>query len=222
VSRGIIICALIGAVDLFAAQPQDISKPLTESELLNTIDSFASGDPVRKQPLSVGDEKPEKKEAKPVPKKEKGPTEITALEATFDQKSHLAVFLRQVVVKDPEFNVNCDKLTAFLKHEEKPNGEAPKAGAATAPTAKPATARGTPKPASPPVATPIPAGKDAKESKGGGLERAIAEANPGARVLVTQDKVEADGSISRNIGHGPKCNRGSTPASRRMRVPSSF
>ncbi|MEI8109264.1 MAG: hypothetical protein WCI46_15730, partial [Verrucomicrobiota bacterium] len=48
-----------------------------------------------------------------------GPTEIDALEATFDQKANQAIFIGEVVVKDPEFNVKCDKLTALLKGAEK-------------------------------------------------------------------------------------------------------
>jgi lipopolysaccharide export system protein LptA len=178
---------------ILAAYAQDISKPLTQSELLNTIDSFATGDPLKKQPLSIGDDKPQKDPA-PATKKQKGPTIITAWEATFDQKTHQAVFLKEVVVKDPEFNVNCDKLTAFLKHEEKP---APEKTVGTPP-------KSPAKPATPRVATPVPKGKDAPESKGGGLEKAIAEADPGSRVYITQEKVEADGSISRNIGKGTR------------------
>src|SRR6187402_1156609 len=54
------------------------------------------------------------KEPKAV-KKPKGQTEITSLEATFDQKTREAVFLGNVIVKDPEFDLKCDRLTAFLK-----------------------------------------------------------------------------------------------------------
>jgi hypothetical protein len=48
-------------------------------------------------------------------KKGKGQTEITSLKATFEQKTMIAVFLEEVVVKDPEFNVNCDRLTAYRR-----------------------------------------------------------------------------------------------------------
>jgi len=126
-------------------------------------------------------------------KKSKGQTEITSLEATFDQKSSVAVFLGEVVVKDPEFTVNCDRLTAYLKKKST--------------TERPAAAAG-PTSANPPPANPRPAnagvGKPADDSKGGGLERAVAEANSGNIVVVTQDKVEADGSITKNIGKGRK------------------
>jgi lipopolysaccharide export system protein LptA len=120
-------------------------------------------------------------------KKGKGQTEITSLKATFEQKTMIAVFLEEVVVKDPEFNVNCDRLTAYLKGK-KETAERPAA--------------------SPPPANPPPAnsgvGKPGDDSKGGGLERAIAEANPGNIVVVTQDKVESDGSVTKNIGKSKK------------------
>ena len=45
----------------------------------------------------------------------KGPTEITAREATFDNRTHLATFAIEVLVKDPEFGLSCDRLTVNLK-----------------------------------------------------------------------------------------------------------
>ncbi|MEI9894016.1 MAG: LptA/OstA family protein [Chthoniobacter sp.] len=122
----------------------------------------------------------------------KPPTEITALEATFDQRANLAVFIGNVFVKDPQFNVDCDKLTAFLKHDDKP---APGVAAKGAPaTPKPATA--TPNPAT--GGTPIANGGVKKQS--GGLDKAIAVTTSERRVKITQDKVEADGSITHGIG----------------------
>ena len=182
-------CALATLAAL-VAHGQEISKPLSEGELLNTLDSLGTGDPLGKQPLSLGDDKPAKRERTAV-KKEKGPTEITALEATFDQKNHQAVFIGEVVVKDPEFNVQCDTLTAYLK---KAAGDNP----------QPASPKPRVNPASPSPGTPAPKAERAKESKGGGLERAIAQANQGGRVLVTQEKVETDGTVSRSVGRGDK------------------
>jgi lipopolysaccharide export system protein LptA len=121
------------------------------------------------------------------PKKAKGQTEITSLEATFDQKLSVAVFLRDVVVKDPEWTLNCDRLTAHLK-KGKNGGDRPAAN---------------PAPANPPPASPLP-GKSTEEPKGGGLERAIAEADPGNVVVISQDKIESDGSITKNIGKSRK------------------
>ena len=120
-------------------------------------------------------------------KKAKGQTEITSLEATFEQKTMVAVFLGEVVVKDPEFTVNCDRLTAYLK-KKKEGADRPAAN---------------PPPANPPPAN-SGVGKPSDDSKGGGLERAVAEANPGNIVVVTQDKLESDGSVTKNIGKGRK------------------
>ncbi len=184
------------------------AKPLTQEELLRQIENLApsSADPGRgtggsrnSRPTLVPkasavagaasalfpEKTSEKKETKPE-KKAKGPTEIVALEATFDQKGHIAIFIGDVVVTDPEFIVQADKLTAFLKHDDKPtDGAAPRVAA--------------------PAAVPAPNGdKDRKPAKGGGLERAIAEADPGKVVTVTQEKMELDGSTSRSVGHGKK------------------
>jgi lipopolysaccharide export system protein LptA len=133
-----------------------------------------------------------KKKNEPVEQKPKGQTEIVALEATFDQKAHQAVFIGDVVVTDPEFVVHCDRMTAFLKHKDPPEAGAPKATAAKAP------------------ASPTPKAKEEPESKGGGLDHAIAEAARGKEVLITQDKIEADGSITKNIGRGKKATYDST------------
>jgi len=128
-----------------------------------------------------------KENAEPA-KKAAGQTEITSLEATFDQKESVAVFLGEVLVKNPEFNVNCDRLTAYLK-KKKNNSERPAAN---------------PPPANPPPASSGVGKPAANDPKGGALERAVAEANPGNVVIVTQDKVESDGSITKNIGKGRK------------------
>jgi lipopolysaccharide export system protein LptA len=220
------LCAGLGAVlaPLVAARAQAPAKPVTQDELLRQIESLnpPSADPAKRTPgFSTPD--PARAEArgtlppparpvfaeqrgeKPVvnaaatptagagangadtdEKKTKGPTVIVALEATFDQKAHVAVFIHEVVVTDPEFNVVCDKLTAYLKHDDKPAGEAP------------ATPR--------PKATPAPsaAGATADKPKSGGLDKALAEADPGKICTVTQDKKEADGTITHSIGHGKK------------------
>lgn len=126
-------------------------------------------------------------------------TEITAIEAIFDQKSNIAVFVKDVVVKDPQFNVECDKLTAYLKKEEQGATAAPKT---EAPAAKPVNAplaKATPTP----VAKGSPAPGDpagAPKKKGSGLDKAVAVTTSDRRVRITQDKVEADGSITHGIG----------------------
>lgn len=62
-------------------------------------------------------------------KKSKGPTEITGLKAMIDNKEHLAVFTGSVQVRDPEFNVDCDKLTVHLR-QPKPADAKPAVAAA--------------------------------------------------------------------------------------------
>jgi lipopolysaccharide export system protein LptA len=197
-------------------------KPLTEDDLLKQIESLTpkttgtaapkatpastpkSPDRLAQKaapesaPKSLFDNEPVLDDKKPAAekkeksdeKKAKGPTEITALEATFDQKANVAVFLGSVIVKDPEFNVTCDKLTAHLKHDEKPT------------TAPPGTVgKTTPKPA-----TPKPGEAGAPPKKSGGLEKALAESTSDKRVVITQDKTEADGSITHSIGLSDKAN----------------
>ncbi|MEO7932843.1 MAG: LptA/OstA family protein [Chthoniobacterales bacterium] len=51
--------------------------------------------------------------------KAKGPTIVTAsTEATFDNQNHVAVFVGNVQVQDPQFSMTCDKLTVQLNKEE--------------------------------------------------------------------------------------------------------
>ncbi len=59
---------------------------------------------------------------------ERTPTEITASkETTFDEKTRKAVFLGDVTVKDSQFNLTCEKLTAHLRRGDSKSGdEAPK------------------------------------------------------------------------------------------------
>jgi len=149
----------------------------TTSPGLPRLDLFGSGGGGPRKQLGY-EGTPLAKEPK-AQKKAKGQTEITALEATFDQKSREAVFIDNVVVIDPEFKVTtCDRLTAFLKkakeEADKPAGAPPAAESLNAPP------------------------------KGGGIDHAIAEANPGKQVTITQDKLEADGTITKNVGHGDK------------------
>jgi lipopolysaccharide export system protein LptA len=147
-------------------------------------------------------------EETPAPKKQKGPTVITSQRATFNQRTNVAVFLENVVVVDPEFNVQCEKLTAFLKNDEDvnpPGTPAPKSGPKGSATPKPvATPGGTPAaaPGATPAGTPGADGAAATPppKKHGGLDHAIAETTPGKRVLITQDKKEADGTITHGTG----------------------
>ncbi len=167
-----LLSALALALSLAATRAQ-APGPLTEGDLLKGIDAL-NADPLNTKPLLE----------KPPGKKEKtdGQTEITADAAEFNNKTHIAIFIGNVIVKNPEFNVVCDKLTAYLKHDEKP---------APAPGEKPK------------VATPATESAAAPKSKGG-LEKAVAEMNGKAKVIITQDKAEADGTTSHSIGKAEK------------------
>ncbi len=214
-----LLILLTGAVTCAAAPPPSPpDKPLTESDLLKQIETLSpikaatpspastnsgtsallnaqspGGDLLKPSPDRIGN--PNERISPgtpgtpdPADKKAKGPTEITALEATFDQRKNIAIFVGSVVVKDPEFNVICDHLTAYLKHDDK--SAAPKANT----TPKPATPRPTPGKAG--ASTPTP--------RGSGLDHAIAITTSERRVIITQDKVEADGSITHGIGKADK------------------
>ena len=72
----------------------------------------AASDTKKSDPLGMGGlQKNRPKNAK---------TEITAKdEATFDNATGVAVFTTSVFVKDPQFNLYCDKLTVFLNKDRK-------------------------------------------------------------------------------------------------------
>lgn len=80
-------------------------------------------------------------------KRPKGPTEITAREATFDNRVHLATFTTEVLVRDPEFGLSCERLTVNLKKPavngaEKPDAK-PKAPGEASSGIEKATAEGS-------------------------------------------------------------------------------
>lgn len=112
-------------------------------------------------------------------------TVITARGSDFDQHEHRAIFLREVFVKNPQFNLSCDKLTAFRKAQPPADSSANRAPAH----------KGWPKAGE--VEAPPPIAEKAPKDSTGGIEKAIAEGS----VIITQDKVEADGRITHSIGH---------------------
>lgn len=146
-------------------------QPLKEADLLKQIDLFgasaqsgSSASPAQSSTRKAS--KPTKdadaEEATPT----KGPTEITSTkEAAFDNKTRRAVFIGTVRVKDPQFTLTADKLTAILR-----DNDAAKAAGAASPAGSPArTKNGAP--------------------GASGLERAIAEGN----VVIVQEKPGEDG-----------------------------
>ncbi len=181
----LLLAAAVLAAPAFAQKPAE--SPRTGDELHRQIEAVSGAAPAFKglppRTLAVASPAADEPPAAPAGKKEKGPTEINALEATFDQKANEAVFIGNVVVTDPEFNVKCDKLTAHLKTAEK----------------TPETTAGKgPKPATPAPAEP--------RKKGGnsGLRKAVAEASEGNRVTITQDKPDADGKPQHSYGEADR------------------
>jgi lipopolysaccharide export system protein LptA len=172
VNKPALVIAFVLSLVLTDARSQ-APKPLSEGDL------FKSGDQLNGEPALP---KPASETGAPKKDKTEGQTEITADGTEFSNKTHIAIFTGQVIVKNPDFNVVCDKLTAYLKHDEKP--------AVAANDKKPAANAATVKSPTPDPAVP--------KSKGG-LEKAIAEMQDG-KVVITQDKKEADGSTSHSIG----------------------
>ncbi len=102
-------------------------------------------------------------------KRAKGPTEITAMEAMLDNKANLAVFSGEVDVKAPDYTINCDKLTVYLK-KSKPGPQdvkvpEPKPIGAEDVADKDAAGKGGNKPA------------DKPDDNGSSIDTAIAEGN---------------------------------------------
>jgi lipopolysaccharide transport protein LptA len=98
-------------------------------QLLALLSILAARTPITlAQPRPVGGEGGA--DAAPPPaaqteKRTKGPTEITAREAGFDNRTHEATFSGAVLVKDPEFNLSCERMAVYLKKpdaKEKPAG----------------------------------------------------------------------------------------------------
>jgi len=116
---------------------------------------------------------------------ERKPTEITASkETTFDEKARVAVFTGDVTVIDEQFDLKCEKLTAYLK----------KAGPESGKGSEKDSGKSSDKTAEKPEAA---ANKEKKDpDAGGGLERVVAEGN----VVITQEKVATNGEVTRYVG----------------------
>jgi lipopolysaccharide export system protein LptA len=179
-----ILTLLLAALAVCRAGAQEGAKPLKGSAAQRTIDGLGTGDPALKRPFGATDESEGGEKSLPPSKKQKGPTEITASDLDLNNKERTGVFTGDVQVLHPEFNLSCDKLTVFL----------PKAPAKQAPAAQGSK-----------QAEDGTQGSSRKgEKKGGGLEKAVAEATGENWVIISQDKTESDGSVSRNTGRGKK------------------
>lgn len=171
------VCALVViACSVARAQEPRIGQ---ESDLLNKIDSLDLTVAEGRSSLAPAAVESSKKGAAKADAQQKGPTEITSTkEATFDNKTRQAIFTGDVRVKDPEFTITCGKLTAFLHDTTAGKAASPAPNTTASPAASPARANGG-------------------GSKGGGLERAVAE----GKVIIIQDKPgENGGPPKRYVG----------------------
>lgn len=180
---------------LFAqtAQSSPSGSPTSEADLLkqlDTINTSAATPPPFSKPAPAasknpGDENGGQQTQKP-------PTEITATqEATYDEKTRKAVFTGNVRVKDPQVDITCDMLTAFLRKEATDSKSKADEKSPTPASAKvDANEKGN-----------SGASAGASPKRGSGLDRAIAEGH----VIIIQEKPATDGGQpQRNIGKSAK------------------
>jgi len=173
---GLLLALLSGAPALLPAQ---------------TVSGGASGYSAEPPAEPSATPAPEKKDADKAPA---GPTVIDSENMDYDGKTRVAVFTGDyygVFVKDPSFTVYCDKLTAYMRRG---GGAPPVKGAPSAKPTPAPTPRGKAGDASSPASTPA--------SRGGGLQRAVAEGPVDRPVVIVQDKPPA------NPGDQPQHNVG--------------
>ena len=157
------------------------------------------GGTVELKPIQTEAAKPAPAKAVPTtpdaaaPKAVKAPTEIIAREASLDNQNHIAIFTTDVDVKDPQFNLDCDKLTVHLKKPQP-------AAKPEDPNAPKANIGNEKKPAEPTAAKPAEKTANGDSAGSGNIEKAIAEGN----VVIVQDKPDADGKLQRYTGKGKK------------------
>ena len=114
-------------------------------------------------------------------------TEIYADEAFFDSGNSLGIFTGHVIVKDPRFNVQSEKMTVYLTKQPKPQ-----AGQ-----------------------TPAPASEPGAVAPQQGLEKAVAEGNVGVGRADTAIYTTADGNVelrgSPRVQSGPNLHVATSP-----------
>lgn len=176
---------------------QEPVKPLSQAEL-GRLPSLGAGGTSRLPAAAVegsGAEtvKPPKSKT-PGQMGPAGQTEISSEELTFDQKTHTGIFKINVHVKNPDFTLTSDKLTAIMKAQK---GATPSLGSVKASPPVLSTENGSTQLK---ASGSKPASASGQKDNGGGLERAIAEGN----VVITRESLESDGTVSRNVGRGRK------------------
>ena len=123
-----------------------------------------------------------------------GPTTIESQNMDYDEKTRIAVFTGDdygVYVKDPQFTIYCDKLTAYMRKGG--SGGAGPGG------------KGKPSPTPSPAKGEKASGADAASSKANGLQRAVGEGNTDRPVVIVQDKPVSNGEEAQhNVGIAQK------------------
>lgn len=172
------------ALSAFGQVNDPFSKSVTESPQSGRGGGLNLGDGVKKGLPEIG-EKGAKKAAPKPQEAQSYVTEIVAKERlVFDQKGSQAMFVGEVVVSDPRFSLNCDKLTAVLRRSTKETLKEEASGDSSAQVAKGAGSE---------------SGESGKPG-GGGIEKAIAEGN----VLISQEKRNDKGEVERSVGRAQK------------------
>ncbi len=170
------VCMLTAAAPSASAQQS--------GNLLPVANTTGTPDPAASPALPL--DAPANLENPPPPEKldPNAPTETEILAtngANFSSQERIAVFLGDVRVNDPRFQLACDKLTVYLAKGATGNSQAP---------------GGTPKPTTAAGNTP-PASAGAQDTPGGGIDHAIAEGN----VIIIQKRPPA------KPGEEPKISR---------------
>ena len=197
-------CLLMLGAGVCGAQ-ENLFKPAVPKDLSRALDSTIVDGPLGRGAVGAkGGDKAGPKSDKQVDQP-KDATEITAMASNFDNKRHIAIFVGRVTVNDPQFILTCDRLTAHLKDpgaavkgdkgDKGDKGE--KGKGAEAKAGKAAVAEGSGSDSQKAGAGGVPAG-----GATGGLEKAVAEADPGKLVHIVQEKKEPNGTVSRSVGEG--------------------
>jgi len=167
---------------------------LSLSGTLASAQTISSGDTAGSQPrLSLTSPTPgaddsadDKKPAAKAEQTPSGPTTIDSKTMDYDEKTRMAVFTGEnygVFVKDPSFTIYSDKLTAYMRKGGAPAGQ-----------------KGMPSSEANPKGS-----TSGTASKGGGLQRAVAEGPPEHPVVIVQDKPASSGEEAQhNVGIAEK------------------
>ncbi len=178
------LSTLTGAAGCLAAVALASPAQAQQRPTVRPVVALAAASPIPTEPTSTPAPDAAAEEKSPPTddpdKNELTETDIDASEgASFNSKDRVAVFIKDVKVTDPRFQLVCDKLTVFL-NKTAPAGQ--NAAATPAPTPPPVAPTG--KAAKGKAQDTPPGGTDAGLSGGGGIDHALAEGH----VVILQKK----------------------------------